>query len=134
MDATIVSLFIPIVAIVSPFVFVIIQAIQKERTRRDRIRLKAEIMAKAIENGATIPENFFDEPVEAKKKTTRQVLQVRSLILFALGAAGCISHLINPNIIFVQIGILFILLGAALMAGSFIMKDDKTEDDKETTR
>jgi purine-cytosine permease-like protein len=60
-------------------IVLIVWLIVRHRTQRNKIR--AELMAKAIESGQTLPENFFDAP-----KKQRNPLKI-GIILVAIGFA-----------------------------------------------
>ncbi len=121
------GMMVPIIAIVTPFVMIIIMVVHKERTKREQNKLKAETIAKAIENGMSLPEKFFDEPEKPRRQFNKQTCRFWGLISIAIGISGCLAHLIQPNITYLQVGVLLILLGVAFVFASFLAKEQKDE-------
>lgn len=118
-------MLVGIVAICAPFAMVIILAMDKQKTTRERNKLQAEAFVKAVEHGANLPKNFFDDPKKDNKNLTKYAAQHRALILIAIGIGLAISFGIGIDLMNgIAVGVIPFLIGCSYLVMSYIIKEE----------
>lgn len=105
-----------------PFIFVATIIIVNVRSRNEESKRRYDLYVKSIENGQTVPENFFDEP----KRTGASNLK-RGVIWLAIGLGVVVSFLIIHESKGLILGIIPAFVGAGFLLVHFLDKPKQTE-------
>ncbi|MCL2412563.1 MAG: DUF6249 domain-containing protein [Bacteroidales bacterium] len=124
-------MLIPIFGIIGIFiapvamVVLVVWLITRQKIQRNKF--KAELMAKAIEHGQTLPENFFDEP---KKLTQRDKYLPAGMINIAVGLGlSLVLWSIIPDVQNIwTVGLIPLFVGLALLIIHFIEKKKESKE------
>ena len=109
---------VPVAAILATFIFPVIMVILiiwfKTNAKNKQDKLRAELIAKAIEHGQTIPDNLFEETKEKKNLLQKGIIWTAVglgiSLFFLANTGGKIDESVGLGFIpmFVGLGFLFI--------------------------
>ncbi|MCL2416534.1 MAG: DUF6249 domain-containing protein [Bacteroidales bacterium] len=102
-------------------VVLIVWFVNRRKGRGDKIR--AELMAKAIENGQMLPENFFDRPKKKHDYLSAGIIN----IAFGLALSLILWLIVDMQNIW-AVGLINVFVGVALLIVHFLEKKKQTEE------
>lgn len=111
-----------------PFVFVIFLTLIKSQEKQKILQLKADLYAKALENGKELPDSLLELP---KKKYNS--LRVAIILTFVGIGISAFLFVTNPGneIKSAAGGLIPLFMGIGFLIIHFILKREGIEDDEE---
>lgn len=122
------GLLIPITLFTLPFIFVIVIVWTKSKENRRRDALRADLYAKAIEKGVTLPEDLLAAP-----KTKNNSLRTGILMIFIGLGIGLFMYLASPGALQLKgaaAGLIPLFIGLGFLLIHFINKKQGIEDEE----
>ncbi|MCL2413802.1 MAG: DUF6249 domain-containing protein [Bacteroidales bacterium] len=123
LEDILIPIFVIVSAFVVPAVVVILVVWFITRQKNQYNKLKAEVMAKAIESGQTLPENFFDEPKKQRNLLKTGIICIAvgiGIALFIWLAGGAVQGYQLAR--GASLGIIPFLVGVAYIIIHFVEK------------
>ena len=141
-------IFTVLISLGIPATVIVLVVRYNTRRKSQRDKLKAEVMAKAIEHGQILPEDFFDEPKKQRKPLNIGIICITvglavslffwiSALFFAQAEFSCPEDLsfwqedLSDIKSLISIGIIPFLIGVAYVVIHFLEKKNQpTENEK----
>ena len=125
-----VSLVSSILALVGPFIFVIIIMLLQSNDKRKRHELQADLYAKALEKGQSIPADLFAEPKKKRNPLNTGIICIAvgigvSLFFWVVSVVASEKEALVAS----ALGIIPFLIGIAFVIIHFIEKKKVAEED-----